>query len=105
MKKVVHNLPDPVYVKLTVQLEAKKIPILNIINKEKCLESYIQLDGNKDKHVISDEKYAYKIYPFKYLITDDKHQMEFANEYNIFSSLNMMTIKNIIQLDAVLLGQ
>lgn len=71
---------------------------------DKCLESYLIIEDKHDKKVITDLKYAYKIYPFSYLLSNDRRQMEFANEYNIFSQQMQINSGNMITLDAVLLG-
>lgn len=38
------------------------------------------------------------------MISDDKYQMEFANEYNVITQIGLTSERNIIKLDAILLA-
>ena len=59
------------------------IPALNAVDLSFCIDNYLHIDmPNKAKLIVVDE-YAYKVYPFKYLIRNEQYQNEFANEYII----------------------
>lgn len=105
MKKAVKNFPVSEINKIMVKIEAMKIPILKIIDLDSCLESYLTLEDKVEKRVITDDQYAYKIYPFNYFLADDKFQMEFANEYYALQKAKLNECRHIIQLDAILLGK
>lgn len=100
-----HNYKVSELTKTMVKIESLKIPILKIIDLDKCLETYLILGSKKDKKVIKDDQYAYKVYPFHCLLTDDKRQMEFANECQVLTRINDSNSQNIIKLSATLLGK
>lgn len=79
--KAVRNLPASEIVKITLKIQALKLPILNVVDLKECKESYLILEDKFEKKVITDKQFAYKIYPFNYFKCDDKYQMEFVNEY------------------------
>ena len=59
------------------------IPALNAIDIDSCIENYLHFDLPNKAKLIVVEEFAYKVYPFKYLIKNEQYQNEFANEYII----------------------
>lgn len=77
------NKPATVVDKALFQMNALKIPALNAINVETCIENYLHTNIPQSPKVIIVDEYAYKLYPYKHLIQKEQYQMEFANEFTI----------------------
>nr|AAB42033.1 57 kD zinc finger/protein kinase chimera [Oxytricha fallax] len=98
------NLLASEITKIMIKIQYKKIPVLAQIDLDTSLESYLILEDSFDKKVINDHQYD-KVYPFNYLLSDDKYQMEFTNECQVLTQAKFKECSYLIKLDAVLLAK
>jgi hypothetical protein len=81
-----------------------KIPILAILSRTKPAKSHLKVKEWAISNTIEEEQFIYKVYTVKYLLSDQRLQLNLFNEYIISSEARRKNLSNVIHLDQLLMA-
>ena len=87
------------------QIAQRKTPCLRVVALEECVQNYLHLADAKRRDTIIQEEYAYKIFPYEYLVKKEERGLEFANELTVLREARDKNLKYVLHLAGVLLDQ